>query len=107
VKKLSCLPKNLILIVLLCSNVSAFSNSTPFPGYYISSEGDSVLCDFKFNDWRNTPNTITVTVGNKTQTFASSEIKGFGVYGYGDYISANVSYHPGDISGTDLPDMYR
>jgi len=83
--------------------------SSPFklyPGYYLSNSGDSVLCDFRFSDWNTNPKTIQVTVGNKTQTLGVTDIKGFGVFGYGNYKTATVTYHTNKIAGTSLPEEF-
>lgn len=96
----------LLVIPLLLTAIAGFANTQPFPGYYLDRNGDTVHCDFNFNDWNVTPESIIVTIETRTITLYPAEIGGFGVYGHGDFISANISYHHAPKSRTDIPESY-
>jgi hypothetical protein len=84
----------------------AYSNDHLSPGYYIDNKGDSVLCKIEYNDWNKNPGTIVVEMNNTRKTLGPTDIRGFGVTGYADYRSATVSYHPGPLQGSDLPEEF-
>lgn len=95
-----------MLCLFAAFSQTAYCNDHLFPGYYIDNKGDSVLCKIEYNDWNKNPGTIVVEVNNTRKTLGPSDIKGFGVTGYGDYRSATVSYHPGPLQGNDLPEAF-
>ena len=86
--------------------LAGFSTSKLFPGYYISLKGDSVRCNIEFNDWNLNPKTIKVEANNKKMEFTPDDIRGFGVDGYDDYLSATVQFHTAPISGKDVPAQF-
>src|SRR5579863_962842 len=90
-------------LLLLCST-SASANL--LPGYYIDNNGDSVHCRIEYNDWYANPTAISVEVNNVRKTLSVTDIKGFGVTGYGDYLTVTVNYHSGPISGDNLPENF-
>ena len=95
----------------LCAVFALISQYTyaaprPFPGYYISKNGDSVHCNIEYNDWYRNPKTIVVEVNNVKSTFGVADINGFGVTGYGDYKSATVSYHTNPVTGPNIPQEF-
>ncbi len=96
------------LILLLLTSASAFSNNSPFPGYYIDKTGDTIRCTIDFADWNRNPKTIHVEINNESKEFGPDDIKGFGVDGYDDYISGPVTYHiapfPGSVYPSEYPD---
>lgn len=94
-----------LILAFVCSQ-DVFSQSGLFPGYYIDKNGDSIRCNFSFNDWKVTPKTVTVEMNNATHTFGTSDIRGFGISGYGDYTVATVRFHTNPVSGVYLPDEY-
>lgn len=67
--------------------------SKEFPGYYTTTDGDSIRCFFKFNDWEITPDSVQVTTSNAIASLTPADISGFGIDGYGDYKSAQIKYH--------------
>lgn len=91
-----------LLLVLFSFSQPVYSNTKPFPGYYIDSKGDTVRCDIEYNDRNQNPKTIQVLVNGSIKEFGPEDIRGFGVDGYVDYLSAKVSYHEGPDSGPDL-----
>lgn len=93
-------------LFLLFIALAGFSNAKLFPGYYISKQGDSVRCNIEFNDWNLNPKSIAVEVNGKKMLFTSNDIRGFGVDGYDDYLSATVQYHAAPISGKDVPAQF-
>jgi hypothetical protein len=100
-------PCLLLLIFGFANNASAAGPSGQFlPGYYIGNTGDSVHCRIEYNDWYENPIAITVEVNNVHKTMGVADIKGFGVTGYGDFQTANVTYHPGPITGNNLPERF-
>jgi hypothetical protein len=96
----------LIAIPLLLVSFSGFANPPLFPGYYLDQNGDTVHCQLKFNDSKITPESIMVNVDARTITLRPAEIKGFGVYGHGDFLSAKVTYHPGSETALSIPEEY-
>lgn len=92
-----------LLIISLALSHTALSNDSFFPGYYLNLQGDTIRCKVDFNDWNLNPKTIKVQVNNNEKTYGPTEIKGFGVYGYNDYISANVNYHISPVDGNAVP----
>jgi hypothetical protein len=96
----------LTLPVILFLSISTPGFSKTFPGYYLDKNGDSIHCDFQFKDWTVTPEALTVTVNNNILNLQPADISGFGVYGYGDYISREISYHPGNYSSLNAPDIF-
>ena len=101
-KKLSLLFACFVLI-----SGAAFCKSKLFPGYYITNNGDSVKCNIDFGDWNRNPTSITVFIGNEKKVLTVADSRGFGIFGYNDYITAAVTYHPGTIAGTLLPSEYQ
>lgn len=93
-------------LLFLFIALAGFSNSRLFPGYYINLKGDSVRCNIEFNDWNLNPTTIRVEVNNKKMEFTSNDIRGFGIDGYDDYLSAGVQFHTAPISGKDVPAQF-
>lgn len=98
--------KNTVLLLLILSIVSHPAISRTFPGYYLSNSNDTVKCEFKFKDWNITPETVEVSVDSKVLTLGPSDIRGFGVYGFGDYVSREISYHKGNYSMLNAPDRF-
>jgi hypothetical protein len=92
-----------ISLSFLLIALAGFSNSKPFPGYYISQKGDTIRCNIDFNDWNINPKSIKVEANNKKTEFGPGDIRGFGVDGYDDYLSAIVQYHTAPVSGKDVP----
>ncbi|MBL7698619.1 MAG: hypothetical protein JNK79_10680 [Chitinophagaceae bacterium] len=87
----------------------SFLSTSPFKnisGYYLNTNGDTVHCEFKFKDWNITPQLLEVSANGKFITLTPVEIKGFGVYGYGDYISREINYHSGNYSPLNAPDVF-
>jgi hypothetical protein len=99
-------PSLFLLVLLALLSQSAYSNPPLYPGYYIDLKGDTVLCRIEYNDWYRNPATIVVEVNNTKRTLGTSDIKGFGVTGYGDYQAATVNYHLNPIGEKDLPDHF-
>ena len=83
--------------------LAGFSNASLFPGYYISQKGDTIHCKIEFNDWNLNPKSIKVQVNDKKMEFTPHDIRGFGIDGYDDYISATVQYHTAPVTGKDVP----
>jgi hypothetical protein len=100
--------KRQIAIYLVSFFISshAFSNDKIFPGYIINLKGDTIHCKIEFNDRNIYPKSIQIVVNNSTEEFSPRDIKGFGVEGYGDYISTLVTYHTNPVSGKDIPRYY-
>jgi len=84
----------------------AFSNGNLLPGYFIEKGGDSVRCQIDYADWGRNPEAVNVIVDNVQKTLKPTDIRGFGVTGYCDYISAGISYHLGPVSGNNIPQQY-
>ena len=99
-------PSLCLLVLLALLSQSGYSNPPLFPGYYIGLKGDTVLCRIEYNDWYRNPTSIVVEVNNTKRTLGPSDIKGFGVTGYGDYQVATVNYHLNPIGEKDLPDHF-
>jgi hypothetical protein len=95
-----------VYLFLTFITLAGFSNSSLFPGYYISQKGDTIHCKIEFNDWNLNPKSIKVQVGDKKMEFAPNDIRGFGVDGYDDYISATVQTHTAPVSGKDVPTQF-
>ena len=87
-------------------SLAGFSNSGLFPGYYINEKGDTIHCKIEFNDWNLNPKTIRVEVNGKKMEFTPNDIRGFGVDGYDNYLSARVQFHTAPISGKDVPSQF-
>jgi len=84
---------------------SAIAQKT-FPGYFINQQGDSIRCFFKnFRDTKINPSEIEVET-EVNPILKPQDIRGFGVDGYDDYLSATVSYHLNPISPADAPDQF-
>lgn len=98
--------KNAFVFLFILSFISQRAVARTFPGYYLNSDNDTIQCEFKFKDWNITPETIEVSAGGKMLTLAPSEIKGFGVYGFGDYVSREITYHKGNYSMLNAPDRF-
>jgi len=94
------------LTVILLSFYFSFSQSKQLPGYYISKADDSVACSFKFTDWNINPEYIVVTVGGNTLNLGPDDVKRFGIDGYNEYESHEISYHEADYSASYTPDNY-
>lgn len=89
---------------MLTLSLTTYSNDIRlFPGYYISQAGDTIHCQIEFNDWNRNPKTIQVQLNNALKEFGPEDIRGFGITGYGDYMSVSVSYHTDPIAGSNLP----
>jgi len=86
--------------------LAGFSNSRLFTGYYINLQSDSIHCKIEFNDWNLNPKTIRVEVNSKKMEFNANDIRGFGVDGYDNYLSAKVQFHTAAISGKDVPPQF-
>ena len=93
-------------LFFVCIAFAGFSNSKLFPGYYINLKGDSIHCNIEFNDWNLNPKSIRVEVNNRKMEFLPNDIRGFGVDGYDDYLSATVQFHTAPISGKDIPSQF-
>jgi hypothetical protein len=86
--------------------LAVYPNFRLLPGYYINQHGDSVHCNIEFSDRNFDPVTVKVEVNNEKKEFSANEIRGFGVYGYNDYISATVSMHTAPIQGDNIPAQF-
>jgi hypothetical protein len=95
-----------LFLALFLFSPFVYSNYKPLPGYYIDLKGDSIHCTIDFSNWSLNPGTIQVQVNNGMKEFGPEDIKGFGVAGYDDYLSAKVTYHTNPVSGEDLPKNY-
>jgi len=95
-----------LFLFFLFIALAGFSNYRLFPGYYITLQGDSVRCNIEFNDWNLNPKSIRVEVNSKKMDFTPGDIRGFGVDGYNDYLSATVQFHTAPISGKDVPAQF-
>jgi hypothetical protein len=95
---------SLLFLMTVCQ--SFVSAQKLFPGYYIDNKGDSVFCDFRFNDWRINPKSVVAVTGGRTVALTPSDIKGFGVTGYSDYTSKTVTYHKGSIAKLNIDDEF-
>ncbi len=95
-----------LFLFFLFVAIAGFSNSKLFPGYYISLQGDSIHCNIDFNDWSLNPKTVKVEVNSKKMEFSPKDIRGFGVDGYDNYLSATVQFHTAAISGKDVPSQF-
>ncbi len=95
-----------LFLFFLFVAIAGFPNSKLFPGYYISLQGDSIHCNIDFNDWSLNPKTVKVEVNSKKMEFSPKDIRGFGVDGYDNYLSATVQFHTAAISGKDVPSQF-
>ncbi|HEX3080091.1 MAG TPA: hypothetical protein VHQ04_06495, partial [Puia sp.] len=86
--------------------LAGFSNASLFPGYYVNQKGDTIRCKIEFNDWNLNPGSVKIQVGDKRMEFTPNDIKGFGVDGYDDYISATVQTHTAPVAGKDVPTQF-
>jgi hypothetical protein len=77
-----------------------------YPGYYLNEQGDTVKCSIEFGDWNKNPTVVHAVGPQGTLDLRPEDTTSFGVYGYEDYVSAHVTYHPGGITGTNLPDTF-
>ena len=100
------LKSTIFLPFLILTSQAIHAASKPFPGYFITNNGDTVNCKIEYGDWYRNPETISVEVNNARRVLGVGDIKGFGVEGYGDYRTAAVTYHINPINGTELPDQY-
>lgn len=98
--------KSLALFILIAISPKIYATSQLLPGYIITQNGDSVFCKIEYGDWHKNPQKIRVEVNNEKKTLGVTDIKGFGVVGYGDYRTTIVSYHLNPIDGTELPDKF-
>lgn len=94
----------ILTLFLLFATLQSFSKN--FPGYYLNKDGDTVQCEFRFKDWNITPESVDIVTGGKGLKVQPADVKGFGVYGFGDYISSEVKYHEGNYSALNAPDLY-
>jgi hypothetical protein len=94
------------LLFLFLFSQAVYPNTKLFPGYYIDLKGDSVLCNIEYNDWNRNPKSIQVLLNNTMKEFSPEEIKGFGVFGYADYVAVSVSYHTNPVSVNDLQENF-
>src|SRR5829696_6173722 len=92
----------LVILMLMSSAIEA----RDFPGYYVTLQGDSVKCEFQFKDWEVTPDFINVHSGITALKLYPADISGFGIYGYGDYKTYEISYHKGNYNSLDAPDTW-
>jgi len=95
-----------VCLVFTFIALAGFSNASLFPGYYIDQKGDTIHCKIEFNDWNLNPGSIKVQVSDRRMEFTPNDIRGFGVDGYDDYISARVQTHTAPVSGKDIPAQY-
>jgi hypothetical protein len=95
-----------LFVCLFLLSPLVYSNFKPFPGYFIDLKGDSILCNIEYNDWNRNPKTIQLQVNGNLKEFSPAEIKGFGVFGYADYLSSSVSYHTNPVSSNDLQENF-
>jgi hypothetical protein len=93
----------LILLLFILTIQAAYSNAKTFPGYYINLNGDSIACKIEFHDRVINPTTIIVEAADGKHNFGAADIKGFGIFGYGDYKSATITYHKAPISESNIP----
>jgi hypothetical protein len=98
--------QTVLSLFFLFSALAGFSNFRLFPGYYVTLQGDSIHCNIEFTDWNLNPKTIRVEVNSKKMEFTPHDIRGFGVDGYDDYLSATVQFHTAPISGKDVPSQF-
>jgi hypothetical protein len=93
---------SLVALLLISTSLQA----RDFPGYYITLKGDTVKCDFQFKDWEVTPDFVMVRSGTTSSTLYPSDIAGFGINGYGDYKSFEITYHKGNYIPLEAPDTF-
>jgi hypothetical protein len=86
--------------------LAGFSSSSLFPGYYINQKGDTIRCKIEFNDWNLNPKSIKVQVSDEKMELTPNDIRGFGVDGYDDYITATVQTHMAPVAGKDVPTQF-
>jgi hypothetical protein len=96
----------LAFTVLSVTAYPAYSNGKLLPGYYIQPAGDTIACNIDFEDWYVNPKTVHAEAGGRDLRFGPGDIKGFGITGYGDYVSATVSYHLNEIARPNLPEQF-
>ena len=97
---------NLLIVFVFAFSIASFSNGKLLPGYYISLTGDTIRCNIEYGDWNINPKLVQVSANGVLKEFKASEIKGFGVFGFKEYTSANVHYHASAVSGDDIPSSY-
>lgn len=96
--------KKLIVLFLSLHSLQAFSRT--LPGYYLSKNNDTVRCEFKLKDWDVTPRSVEIVHDGRPSTLTAADINGFGVYGVGDYVSREISYHKGNYTSLEAPDVF-
>ena len=98
------LQKTTLSLVLFFVSQFAFSNNyKPQPGYYLNLKGDTVHCLIDFNSGSMNPATVLVEADGSQKEFSPLDVKGFGITGSSNWVSATVTYHTNPLSGTDLP----
>jgi hypothetical protein len=97
------LKKRLALVMFLFAiSQAVYPNFNLLPGYYIDLKGDTIHCQIDYNDRDRNPRTIQIRLNGSMREFGPEEIKGFGVWGYHDYVSATVTYHTNPTSGNEI-----
>ena len=97
---------SLLVLALLFPFSLMAKNLKLHPGYYLNQQGDTVKCDIELADWNRNPSAVHAVGSNGALDLSPEETKGFGVYGYVDYISAKVTYHSATVTGTDFPEKF-
>ncbi len=93
-------------VVFILFSSTVFANFKLLPGYYLDKNGDSVLCKIEYGDWGKNPSTIAVQLNGEQKILGTSDILGFGVFGYNNYKTSTVSIHTNPINSPDLPDEF-
>jgi hypothetical protein len=93
-------------VLLLVFQFAFSKDHKPQPGYFLNLQGDTVHCLLDFNNSSINPQTIIAETNGSQKEYAPADIKGFGIVGGSDYVSATVTYHTNPISGADLPKNY-
>jgi hypothetical protein len=96
----------LVLLGLLFPFTLLAGNLKLHPGYYLNQHGDTVKCNIELGDWNRNPSSFHVAGSDGSQDFGPQDTKGFGVYDYADYVSAQVTYHSATTAGTNFTDRY-
>ena len=97
---------SLLVLALLFPFSLMAKNLKLHPGYYLNQQGDTVKCDIELADWNRNPSAVHAVGSNGALDLSPEETKGFGVYGYVDYISEKVTYHSAKVTGTELQEKF-